>query len=580
MANQKTLTYKQAQIVNKTGLFVVKACPGSGKTFAVAARLAKLLSEWKERHRGITTISFTNVAWQEIKKYLASDFGVKVPISYPHFLGTIDSFFNQYVFLPFGHLVMNCDKRPELIGPPANNWEPMKPGMWPIYECNHSGCKLNDLTFNIGGSLISIQKKSHFNNCSQNHTRCQEKKLDYIRKGYATQTDSRYFSMKVLKDFPEIARAITYRFPVMMMDEAQDTSDVEMETVELLIESGLKEVMLIGDPEQAIFEWRDAKPQLLEQKYSQWNENSLTLDENWRSSQKICNFFQKMSSFPRAPEAINREVRGFEAYPEIWDYSNQNYNEIVNKFLKHCENWDIRFYVSDITVLVRGRDLAKVIQGGGETETSLPPWQNDITEGVCYSKFLFDIKQFRDSFYQMEKEICKRLINRTYCSSKDLEDTVNEQGFIKWRKQVFALLSSLPKTDCTLGDWINMANERLGDESILKRGEFAIKGGQNKKLYAQMSFNSLFMSDDAGSIDNNYIIGTVHSVKGQTLDAVLLILKEKAANAKKYVNMLSEKIIDNEELRIVYVAITRPRKVLVVAVPQSEKEVWVKKFFG
>lgn len=150
MENQKTLTDKQKEILGKRDWFVVKACPGSGKTFAVAARLAKLLNEWKHRHQRIATISFTNVAWQEIKKYLTDDFGVRTPISYPHFLGTIDSFLNQYIFLPFGHLIMECDRRPELIGPPVNNWEPIgNTYWWKKNECYKRDCKLNHFSYDL-----------------------------------------------------------------------------------------------------------------------------------------------------------------------------------------------------------------------------------------------------------------------------------------------------------------------------------------------------------------------------------------------------------------------------------------------
>ena len=65
----RTLSDSQREIVfNKSGKFVVRACPGSGKTFCVGARLARLVHEWKNRHEGIAVLSFTNVAWQEIEK--------------------------------------------------------------------------------------------------------------------------------------------------------------------------------------------------------------------------------------------------------------------------------------------------------------------------------------------------------------------------------------------------------------------------------------------------------------------------------------------------------------------------------
>ena len=68
---------------------VVKACPGSGKTFSVAARMARLLRENNlSRHQGIAAISFTNTACDVIKKELKETFGYP-NVSYPSFIGTI-----------------------------------------------------------------------------------------------------------------------------------------------------------------------------------------------------------------------------------------------------------------------------------------------------------------------------------------------------------------------------------------------------------------------------------------------------------------------------------------------------------
>ena len=117
-----TLSPKQQKIVEATGNSVVNACPGSGKTFSVAARIAHLLKNKEFHHQGIAAISFTNKAWEEIEKKLKADFQIDVPIRYPHFLGTIDSFVNKYVFLPYGHLRLGIKERPQLIGEPHSNW--------------------------------------------------------------------------------------------------------------------------------------------------------------------------------------------------------------------------------------------------------------------------------------------------------------------------------------------------------------------------------------------------------------------------------------------------------------------------
>jgi len=116
------LNEQQETAVNEPGNVLVTACPGSGKTYSVAARLAHLISDWNQEHQGIAVISFTNAAWQEIQRQINNHFQIEGHIRYPHFLGTIDSFINHYIFLPFGHLIMGCKKRPILVGEPHGSW--------------------------------------------------------------------------------------------------------------------------------------------------------------------------------------------------------------------------------------------------------------------------------------------------------------------------------------------------------------------------------------------------------------------------------------------------------------------------
>jgi superfamily I DNA/RNA helicase len=70
----ENLTNKQIEIVSKEGKTVIRACPGSGKTYAVGARLASKMSTWDKTHQGIAVLSFTNVAWQEIEKNICNNY--------------------------------------------------------------------------------------------------------------------------------------------------------------------------------------------------------------------------------------------------------------------------------------------------------------------------------------------------------------------------------------------------------------------------------------------------------------------------------------------------------------------------
>ena len=96
------LTDQQRAICKESGSFVVQACPGSGKTRTVGTRLAWRIANWNSRRSGIAALSFTNVAWQEIGKYLHDTLALPTSPPHPHFLGTIDSFVNRFILAPFG----------------------------------------------------------------------------------------------------------------------------------------------------------------------------------------------------------------------------------------------------------------------------------------------------------------------------------------------------------------------------------------------------------------------------------------------------------------------------------------------
>ena len=268
---QKKIAYEAA------GKVVVRACPGSGKTFSVAARLANKIQHWKKPNQGLAAISFTNVAWQEIENKLVHSFLLPHSLGYPHFLGTIDSFINNYIFLPYGHLVMGCSKRPTLVGAPHSTWTVKK------YD-NDYDQYFSIVSYGIGDQLIhpEIPNIFFFNykqiyktdgTESKHAENLRKSKHSYWKLGYANQHDANYFAMKILEQYPQIARAVICRFPELILDEAQDTNDVQMRILDLLILQGLNEIMLVGDPDQAIFEWNKAKPQLFKAKYEEWKGN-------------------------------------------------------------------------------------------------------------------------------------------------------------------------------------------------------------------------------------------------------------------------------------------------------------------
>jgi DNA helicase-2/ATP-dependent DNA helicase PcrA len=560
--------------LEKSGEFVVRACPGSGKTYSVAARLAHQLENWNLPYRGIAALSFTNVAWQEIEKKLHINFNVRDKFSNPHFLGTIDSFINNYIFLPHGHLVMDCIKRPILVGQPYNEW-----------GVKHSDRDYDQyfgkISFGVDDQLVyphiqgtfffpftQIYKKDGTESVHAKHLR--EVKAKYWKKGYANQHDANYFALRVLQKYPAVAKAIAFRFPEFLLDEAQDTNDVQMQILDLLNQHGLKNIMLVGDPDQAIFEWNNAKPALFTGKFDAWKENSIILNQNRRSSQIICDSTFLLSTLEVTSEAVDLKVKDFKCKPSIVTYTEENIESVIKSFLEQCQLYKIPIKPENVALLCRSQSFVNALAGG--VALPEPQWTNDYnyTHPILKSLCLYHRGRLKDAIKAIELPFC-RFVNKTEIVTKqDVDLLVEKYGHIKYHKIIYDFLNKFPSTYASGTQWLDSLKITFPSLKINMQINESALG---------ICIQKLFAGSEKALSNKDYGIGTVHSVKGETYEAVLLFLKKKGLG-QYYTTMLQNNasLIDEEEMRIVYVGITRPRRLLMIAVPDEvNRQAWTSK---
>ena len=92
-----------------------------------------------------------------------------------------------------------------------------------------------------------------------------------------------YFALHVLKRFPEAREFWQRELNYVQVDETQDCSEREWELVELLC-ARHGNLFVVGDPDQAIYEWRGARPELFVQFRS---DRDVILNENYRSTPQV-----------------------------------------------------------------------------------------------------------------------------------------------------------------------------------------------------------------------------------------------------------------------------------------------------
>ena len=109
------------------------------------------------------------------------------------------------------------------------------------------------------------------------------------------------YAIAILKR-PEIGEKYRRRFRHILVDEFQDTNDVQYEVFKLLVGEGkyCNNFFVVGDPDQTIYTWRGANYLILKQRicedYPQFSgdEYVLKINENFRSTQTILDAANKL----------------------------------------------------------------------------------------------------------------------------------------------------------------------------------------------------------------------------------------------------------------------------------------------
>lgn len=371
-----------------------------------------------------------------------------------------------------------------------------------------------------------------------------------------------------------------FEIPFIIIDEAQDVSEIQMRIIDSFIENDLKNLVIIGDPDQAIFEWNDAKPELFNHKARELDD-LIIMNENWRSSQNICNFTYFLSDLDQKSSSQNKEIKNYEHEPVIWAYNqdNPNFSQLIYDFLELCKKENINPNSNDVAILARSKNLINQmilsIKNHPEkvNNNNFNPWKQDnFARELLYSKYLFDIQEFQKSFKLLEKTYLSMLGGYPIYSDYELAEIIAQKGYFNFKKEIVNLINKMPAIDRPIGEWINEFKQNIEENEFFHIFDKNLEINEGHDL----NIDEVFASDN---FNINYKLSTIHKVKGETFEAVMLILKNRSANNQLYTNILKkDKIADNEELRNVYVGITRPRKVLILAVPSEDKEVWDKSF--
>ena len=205
----------------------IQAFPGSGKTTVLVAKLAILAQKWPFVNSGICVLSHTNVAREEIENRLGNSEVGKKLLTYPHFIGTVHSFFDTYVSLPW---LRSKGIRLNIIDTDIvrkARWSMLPYNIKKYLELQYKDEKICSYKGEVG--KIDWEKNGDTKNILLKTIEKSQEKGDF------TFEEMLLYAKQALNESDTISGSIQQRFPMIFIDEAQDTDSFQWELLLSLI---------------------------------------------------------------------------------------------------------------------------------------------------------------------------------------------------------------------------------------------------------------------------------------------------------------------------------------------------------
>jgi DNA helicase II / ATP-dependent DNA helicase PcrA len=578
----------------KSQYSLLLAGAGSGKTKTLTTRIVYLINELKVNPRRILAVTFTNKAANEMKERA---------ISYSEECRDV----MIKTFHSFGAYVLRMEHS---SAERNNNFQ--------IYDDDDSRKLLLSILKKYGlAKAVLSSFKRWVSNYKQNLE--DYSKMDIKDDGYLEMynlynkllREANCFDfedlilepVKLFSRYPEILFKYNRRFQYILIDEYQDTNQVQYELIKLLCRDNAN-LMVVGDEDQSIYRFRGADVNIILNFPKDFDTaRVIRLEENYRSTSNILNIannviknnekrlgknlftkgnegekvilFRAYNEFDEAEKITNIILDNDFAYNETTVLYRTNYQSrafetvfsrnkipyIVIGSVAFFEREEIKDSIAVMKWLVNPNDKIAFERFANKPARGL----GDKTLQVFYEKALF-----------FDNDLFKTLENVS--STKTFSKKINEGFDLLWNvfKDKTEVIEEKPVSELLiyyldelgLLEYFQKEDEKENTEKIKNIREFATsikdKGqGMDDLLTFLEDFTLTASSLNDEKDDSKKVkLMTIHNAKGLEFENVFIAGVENGLFP--HINSLEDDDIE-EERRLFYVAITRAKKNLFIS---------------
>lgn len=547
---------------------LIEAGPGTGKTKTVVARYR----QQAQTAAGVALLSFTNAAVDVARARCTDDAGLVDP---PNFMGTFDQFLHRYVVTP--SVRRSAHQAPTYL----HSWDDLTGDLSTVPLERGGAVRLS--RFALGDSSTWDADAPHL---AWNERRAWTATNDRVR-SRATRVaaarirsllgshvydahEARVLALDLIRnDANCVLTRLAHRFHEVIVDEFQDCDEVEYEVLGLFRTAGIN-VVAVADPDQAIYEFRQSTSgTALYESFRAGLDSGqvVTLSTSFRSSPAICALVSNLravgtsdltSSDDGASGTSGVHIvvgTGVEAGAAALDLVlDGGVSREQTRVLAH-----------------RRADARSLTQFGKE-----PPHKTSNME-----KLLAPLAELRTETDARGRLAALRRIERftvemfdwTGRETSDRQAQLDHLGITSTQLRMVASRFLTASTS-----WTSAAECKAGVVSMLKKMEADVSVPLKARAATRLPITQglwAFWTSRAAPESREPVHqlvrwSHVHAVKGEEYDAVVMALP---ARDGKQVHVLDdwENGHNSEQRRVLYVGVSRARKVIVLVTPAAGK---------
>ncbi|HQR73622.1 MAG TPA: UvrD-helicase domain-containing protein [Sulfurovum sp.] len=586
------------------GAMLILAGAGSGKTKTLTARLAYLVGEVGIDPANTLTLTFTNKAAAEMRERALKL--MPNSLSYPPLLCTFHKF--GLLFLKFhieklgrsnAFVIIDSDDKKRLLRSIAKE---LKSELNIAFIASEISKYKNSIL-----SPEVVLEKAELPDYKQIAAIYAKYQANIEENNLVDFDDLLMLSYKILSENDELRRETSKRYRYIMVDEYQDTNELQFQLLQLLA-SEHNNLCVVGDDDQSIYGWRGANIRNILEFADNFSAcKTVKLETNYRSTQPILQAANtliehnstRLGKKLTSHKGEGQEVKLLHSLDESMEA--RAIARAIKNLLESGANPD------EIAVLYRINALSRSLEEGfGKEGLSFKLIggmrfyeRAEIKDLISYLRVLSNphddfslLRIINKPKRGIGKASIEKLQKAAYDAGSSLfgyiKTSLHDQLGSVASKKVFTALGKMVEDIETLqeeihhspGNFITLFEERInfknhyapmpdGFERILNIDEFygyfrdAVM--KNPELSLDEFLNDISLQSDQDQIEDNAItIMSIHAAKGLEFEHLFVIGLEE-----EFFPLLGEGTNMEEERRLGYVAITRAKSDLTLCYVDS-----------